>query len=155
METIIFKGPMGQTGGYVDSTTITDSNIDMNDKKITTLADPVNPQDAVNLRTMSTFLGSSFVLYNINLSGTSFSSFSDVTRGAYSISINGTVEGMPCATFHISKSSSSTFGLAQRTSSSFGSGTEERLSIRWFSNGFPELSKSGAGHDGLYIVKMY
>lgn len=149
-----FKANAKITGGTIDNVVITDSNIDMNNNKITTLGDPTLEQDAVNLRFLNTMLKKKVV----TLSGSSFSTIDTVTRGAYNIAIypdesTGAVNG-PAATFSVSKSKASKQMGCMRMTSAPADITKEQLELQWLPNSSLELKKTNTNYDGDYCVVM-
>jgi hypothetical protein len=149
-----FKANAKITGGTIDNVVITDSNIDMNNNKITTLGDPTLEQDAVNLRFLNTVIQKKVV----TLSGTTFSVIDNVTRGAYNLAIfpdesTGALNG-PAATFSISKSKASKHMGCMRLTSSPGDITSEQLELQWLPNSSLELKKSNTNYDGDYCIVM-
>lgn len=155
MEHIIKRGPMGITGGYANSIDITDSTIDMNFKKITSLADPTGDYDAVNFRTLNSLIGVGFITSTVTLTSTGWTNISLLTRGSYTINVMGLLPGSPCAIFMVSKAYAAENVNVSRMVSSSGQTTSERLAVRWLANQPMQLSKDGVSWDGLYNIKIY
>lgn len=141
-----FTGPIKTDKGYVSNSTITNTDIDMNNKKITTLGDPVNPQDAVNLRSLE-----NNILYKtITLTGTNSVLLISNTYGSYYITISGTTDNLASAVFSISKSDSTINIIGNRLSHS---GTGD-LELIWNSSSGLYIKKNSITQDGTYIVKI-
>jgi len=150
---VIEYSSIGIHNGFVYQSDISDSNINMNNRKIIMLADPVYDQDAVNLRTLISH-SSDIVYIDITLNGINPTLISSVNRGAFNISVYGLENNMPCGTFSISKSSINDNMEASRLTSSGGLIDHTRLSIIWPSNTGLLLIKDTLSYDGLYRIRI-
>lgn len=151
---VIAYGSIGIQNGFVYKSDINDSSIDMNDRKITMLADPVYEQDAVNLRTLNSHSGGGVTQLVIVLSGTNPTVISSDKRGSYGISVFGETEGAPCGTFNICKTRILENVDGSRSSSTCGSLGDTRLYVNWPSNSGLQLYKDTLNHDGNYVIKL-
>ena len=150
---VFLNGSIKTDHGFVTRSAITDSSIDMNIKKITSLQDPTEDLDAVNLRTLlSHTTNISFI--DITLIDTFPTVISDELRGAFIITVTGLTEGFPCATFHVCKTLKSTElqNISRIESSTTSSG--ERLYLTWLANDKIKLYKDGTSSNGLYRIKL-
>lgn len=140
----------------ISGSSITTSSLDMNMQKITSVQNPVNPQDAAT-KSYVDALGISIL--DINLSGTNFSLVTNGThgpflKGSYTVTITNIIFNGPAATFNVSKNETSQPGHVVRTTSSPGLLTFESLKIRWLPNTGIELQKTGTNYDGTYRIKI-
>ena len=145
---VFSRGAIGIEEGFVYNSTV-----DMNYKKITSLADPEFDYDAVNLRTLENYSGG-FSSITVVLTGTNKTIIDTSTRGSFIITVTGTSSNSPCATFSISKANSDIDVLPNRTSSSSGKTSNERLDLDWKAGEGIKLFKNGLNYDGDYIVKI-
>lgn len=140
----------------ISTSSITTSSLDMNMQKITSVQNPVQPQDAA---TKSYVDALGVCILDIDLIGTNFSTISNsiygpFLKGAYTITITNIIFNGPAATFSVSKNELGQPGHVVRTTSSPGLVTYESLRIRWLPNTGIELQKTGNNYDGTYRIKL-
>lgn len=158
---VYFEGNAFVDGGQIQnvvvtSTTIGNCNIststlDMNMKNITSVKDPVNPQDAATKQYVDNL---EVIISYVSLSGTNNVTISNNTKGSYVITISSVVLNGPSAVFHVSKSESSRQAHIVRTAAAPGYLTNVFLSVTWPPNSGILLKKSGGNYDGAYKVKV-
>jgi len=140
----------------ISSSAITTSTLDMDNKNITNVKNPINPQDAATKAYVDA-LG--IYILDINLLGSDFVVISNeiygpFMKGSYTITITNIILNGPAATFNVSKNEISQPGHVVRTTSSPGLITLEGLRIRWQPNRGIELQKTGMNYDGTYRIKV-
>jgi hypothetical protein len=141
-----FTGPIKTDKGYIANSSITNTDIDMNNKRITTVADPINPQDAVNLRSLE----NNIIYKSITLAGTNSVLVIPNTYGSYYVTISGVSDNLATAVFSISKSDSTTVVIGNRLSHS---GTGD-LELNWTASNGIYIKKNSITQDGNYILKI-
>jgi hypothetical protein len=148
----IFTGPINNYKGFVKNCAITASTLDMNNVKITSVADPTNPLDAVNLQTLNSYNNNVGSVNTYTITGTTPITISSATFGTYMVIVNGTTDGISGAIFNISKgSSSSTITTGNRLSNT-GTGN---LTLVWNAGEGIKLKKQSVSDDGVYSVKIF
>lgn len=131
---------------------ITTSTLDMNSQTITSVADPVNPQDAATKNYVDK-VGS---IYEITLTATNWTLVtSNFLKGSLIVSISNNELDGPNATFHMVKSEPTRPKNSNRLSAAPGLTTGEQLQSRWEPSTGIEIRKTGINYDGSYIVKIY
>lgn len=140
----------------VTNSTITTSSLDMDNKTITNVHDPIQQQDAA---TKSYVDALGIYILDINLTGTEFELVSNAQygpflKGSFNITITNVIMNGPCATFNVSKNEVSQPGHVVRMTSSPGLITHESFRIRWQPNKGIELQKTGNNYDGTYRIKL-
>jgi hypothetical protein len=135
----------------ITTSSITTSSLDMNMQRITSVQNPINPQDAATKWYVD---GLGVHIIDINLTATNFSVISPFLKGAYTITITNIILNGPAATFSVSKNEIGQPGHVVRTTSSPGLLTYESLRIRWLPNTGIEIQKTGTNYDGTYRVKL-
>jgi hypothetical protein len=122
-----------------------------------------NPGDVVNIAYLQQYTSpttgtggtATQTVYTATLSGVIWSSPNiSILTGTLFINIKSTTTGGPCATFSVSKSTSSSLANPIRLSSSSGNSTNEKLSLRWLANTTIQFSKSGSGYNGTYQIVL-
>ena len=97
-----FKGAI--VGGIVQNTSITKSQVDMNQTNITSVADPVHTLDAANKRYVDNQLTQSIRYTQITISGSNnFITIVSDLYGSFHVTVTGVTEGSPTAVFAVSK----------------------------------------------------
>lgn len=138
--------------GVVTNSSITASSLDMNSLRITSVATPQNSTDAANKLYVDNL---QVVYYTITLNGIAATVVNSITSGSYNIVVTSQVSNGPCATFQVSKSSSSINGTGMsRLTSSAGITTNERILVTWPSYSGIRVAKTGAGYNGNYTIKV-
>jgi hypothetical protein len=145
----------------VTNSAIATSTIDMNLQPITSLADPVQPQDAAtryyvdsSVQKVESELQSFFTGLVVELKGIAFTEVAHIKPGSYIVTITAYQDGYPTASFSISKASAYSNGHVMRMTSSFGTYTQEQLELQWPQGGVLSLRKNGPGYDGSYLVDL-
>jgi hypothetical protein len=136
----------------IQTSSIQDTDIDMNNKKITSVATPTNPGDAVPLGYITGTIGIN--TGSVILSGTTPVLIQNSSYGSFYIMINGGINA-PNGVFAVSKNQPTfTNGQINTLASSRGDTTNERLKITWAANGGIFLEKTGSSYDGTYYYKI-
>lgn len=159
---VFFEGNAFIDGGKVEDTQIVSSNIrlssiDMNLENITSVKDPIEPQDAATKKYVDEsieFLG--VLQKTLELTGTNYTLISDIhVKGSYYITVNpGLNVNGPSATFFLSKGRPSQFPHIVRHTCSPGENTRELLELKWNPNEGIYIRKTNINHDGLYGIKL-
>jgi len=136
----------------VGNSIITTSSIDMNLQNITSVKDPINPQDAATKKYVDD-LG--IVISNVTLNGTSEQIISNNLKGTFSIFVdNISASTGPSAAFIVTKNVASDFGQVSRIAATPGSLSNTTLRLSWVPNSGIYLHKTNTGFDGSYRVKI-
>lgn len=133
------------------------TNIDMDMRKITTLATPTNDFDGANKLYVDQKLSSVIEEWIVQLTGSTYVEVAELRPASYFFSVsplegNAQSQGGPTANFSMSKSNSAISGDANILSSS-KSVTGERLQIKWLPDRPFSIRKTGENFDGLYLVQ--
>lgn len=131
------------------NSTITNTSINMSGKILTGLLDPVNITDAVSLG----YLTSNVISSKFILSSTNYTIISTKTIGSFDVNVCHESLG-PSASFTISKGSSSKYPSLYRKTSSAGSVTNERLTLKWDPGEGIKIKKNGVNYDGNYSILL-
>lgn len=156
---VVFRGNAAITNGQitntkVQSSQITASSLDMNGANITSVADPVQDQDAATKFYVDQRASSAGQIYTITLTGSSFTSIAYLSvPGAYFITVGGGPSGSAVAVFTVAKSSAGFAAQVFRIGSQNAS-TGEDLQLQWPPNSPVVIRKNGTAHDGTYQVKI-
>jgi len=135
------------------NSSVTTSSIDMNLQNITSVKDPILPQDAATKKYVDSAISSYYNTYLVTLTGTGVSDAVSLPPGGWYVSVTGTIPGGPVATWTIAKSmtsgDASIFRLASSTSTS-----GETLILTWSPSSPLRVHKTGSNYDGAYSVKI-
>jgi len=158
---VYFEGNAYIDGGQIQNTlilsssignsAITTSSLDMNMANITSVKDPINPQDAATKAYVDA-LEVSFA--TVLLTGTADTLISNNQKGSYVVSVNNIIVNGPSGIFHITKSEAAREAHIVRTVASPGYMTANTLRVTWPPNSGIYLRKTGSGFDGSYRVKI-
>ena len=145
----------------VTNSTINTSELDMNLKNITSVKDPIAPQDAATRRyvdhtvdRVAQDMENFFTGFIVELKGVDFTTVAHIKPGSYLVTITPLVDGFPTASFAISKASTYSAGNVMRMTAGPGMYTPEQLDLQWPVEGVLMLRKTGVGYDGEYLVDM-
>jgi hypothetical protein len=128
------------------------SSLDMNMQRITSVQNPINPQDAVT-KAYVDIIGT---CYEISLAGTGYTLVtSSYLKGAIDVTITNSITNGPCAHFKAVKSEPTRPSNIVRIASAPGGTTLEQLEMRWLSSTGIEVRKTNINYDGAYKVKIY
>ncbi|NBO98891.1 MAG: hypothetical protein EBU90_02015 [Proteobacteria bacterium] len=139
----------------INNGAITSCTIDMlstsgNLTNITSVKDPVQPQDAATKKYVDT-LG---IVTTVNLTNTNQTVISNSVKGAFMISVTNLVLNGPSGMFNVTKNESSQHPHIVRTSAAPGYNTNVFVRVSWPPNSSLVISKTGAEFDGSYLVKI-
>lgn len=135
----------------IGSCSITTSSIDMNMQNITSVKDPIQPQDAATKKFVED-LEITFAI--INLNGQSQTLISNLLQGSYIIKVNNIVMNGPTAIFNVTKSEASRNAHIVRITATPGYNSNNTLVLTWPPNSGIYLQKTGTTFDGSYRVKI-
>ena len=138
-------------GSVFTSGNIFNSNVDMNNKLITSVLDPSSPQDAATKAYVDA-LG--VIQLTVPLSGQIPTQISTQSRGSFVITITPYVSNAPSAIFHVTKSGTGMHAGVTRTVSSVGADLATGLVILWPPNSGVWLVKNTSNYDGSYQIKI-
>lgn len=144
------------SNNYITTSAIRSSTIDMlntagNYVNITSVKDPINPQDAATKNYVDA-LG--IVIKDFTLSGTSTTVVSNNLTGSFTITVTNLVLNGPSAVFNVTKNIASNCGQVMRTVAAPGTNTTVVLDMSWPANSGILLFKSDNQFDGSYRVKL-
>lgn len=158
---VFFEGNAFIDGGQIQNTiilntsignsAITTSSIDMNMQNITSVKDPINPQDAATKKYVDDL---DIRISNITLTGTTDYEISNYQQGSYIITVQNSVVGGPSGVFHVTKNDSSKHAHIARTVATPGALSTITLLVTWPPNSGILLKKTGSQYDGTYRVKV-
>lgn len=158
---VFFEGNAFIDGGQVQNVNvtlssigncnITTSSLDMNLRNITSVKDPINPQDAATKKYVDDL---DIVLSNVTLIGTTGTLVSSYQKGSYIITIKNDIQGGPSGVFHLTKNEPHKHPHIARTVATPGESTNITLMIMWPPNSGILLRKTGSSFDGNYKVKV-
>jgi hypothetical protein len=158
---VYFEGNAYIDGGQVQNTvvtlssigscSITTSSLDMNMQNITSVKDPIQPQDAATKKFVEN-LEITFAVVDLN--GQSETLISNTLQGSHVITINNIILNGPTAIFHATKSEASRNAHIIRTVATPGYNSNITLVLSWPQNSGIYLKKTGSIFDGSYRVKI-
>jgi hypothetical protein len=131
------------------------SKIDMDNEKITSVANPTSDQDACTKFYCDLNSLSGIPIITVTLSGVTWNQVLLDQFGTFDILISNIISGGPCGKFTIMKSEASRNSSIQRWGSSAASTTFERLEMRWPPNSGIELRKNGSNYNGSYKLRYF
>lgn len=135
----------------IGNCTITTSSLDMNLANITSVKDPINPQDAATKKYVDD-LG--IIITNVSLTSTNNSLVTSFSKGSYRVFVENIVINGPSAVFDITKNETSRSAHIVRTAATPGYMTDTTLRLSWPPNDGLYLRKTNNGFDGAYRVKI-
>lgn len=127
------------------------STLDMNMQNITSVKDPINPQDAATKKYVDD-LG--IVISTVTLTGDANTEISPNLVGSFVVKVTNKVTDGPSAVFNLSKNAQANHSHVARIVASPGTGTNIGLVISWPPNSGILLRKTGNSFNGTYEVKM-
>jgi hypothetical protein len=131
---------------------ITTSSLDMNLQNITSVLDPVLPQDAATKKYVDN-LG--IVITDVTLSGTNETLVSSSLKGSYTVLVTNNVANGPTAVFHVTKNEAPRHAHITRTVATPGYQTDTSLRVTWLPNDGIYLKKTASYFDGSYTIKIF
>ena len=153
---VYFEGNAYIDGGNISFTTIgncsiSTSSLDMNSQNITSVKDPVQPQDAATKKYVDD-LG--IVFRNVTLTDSIQSEIIDYKTGSFIISITNLVIDGPSGIFNVTKNRQNSESHIVRTVAAPGYSTSTLLQLHWPPNSGILLSKTNSSYNGIYRVKI-
>ena len=145
-----FKSNATIKDGFISTSDINTSNVDMNNENITSVKDPVNSQDAAT----KNYVDNLGLIVSVTLTGISPVQITNKLKGSVYIIAESDLEG-PCATFLASKSKASKEAhIVRLTSAPADLPNKEQLNIIWPVNSGISINKTNVNFDGTYQVKI-
>jgi hypothetical protein len=141
-------------GGKVNNSFITNTEIDMNGKVITSHGTPVNSQDVANKQYVDASIAVEIIISIATLSGTNYTLISSDLSGDFQIFVKNIILNGPSATFTLVKSESARQPSYTRSGSCPGLTTHERLDVKWDPGDGIRLKKTGVNYNGNYRIKI-
>ena len=133
----------------IKNSNITTSSLDMNLENITSVKDPILPQDAATKKYVDEH-AFQFTTTDVNLSGTVGSMVFSIGTGVHMIQVTNLVTNGPSALFNVTKSDASKCGQSNRFTASAGSGSNTTLLLEWGASSDIYLRKTNDLYDGSY-----
>ncbi len=145
----------------IKNSSIHSTALDMNLRPITSVKNPIHPQDAATrwyvdskIDEFSNTLENPYSGYLVTLSGTEPTDITNLRTGSYMVTVTPQKDGYPTALFAISKGSVYSEGHIFKVTGVSGEYTPEQLELIWPPGNVLQLKKTGPGFDGEYIVDM-
>lgn len=142
---------ISMTNSSIGNCSITSSTLDMNLANITSVKNPVSPQDAA---TKSYVDNLGILVTDITLTGTSDTVLSSIQQGSYVMTVMNNVINGPTGIFHLTKNEASRFAQVARTVASPGYSSNTMLRVSWPPNSGILIRKTDSGFDGSYKIKL-
>ncbi len=124
-------------------------------RRITSVGDPLDNQDASTKRYCDTNSDAVIPKFLVNLSGTTLATAYSMLTGTFTIKVMGQTLTSPCAVFSVSKSTSSSHPQVNRVSASPGAVGPTNLVLDWPVGGNILVGKTTASYDGTYLVSIF
>ena len=140
------------TNTSISNCIITTSSLDMNLENITSVKNPILPQDAVTKDYCDN--NSTFNPTSVDLSGTTATLISSNFIGIFTIRVQNLISNGPCATFNVIKNNVSKYAQITRTSASAGIGGTT-LALTWDIGSPIYLYKTNSLYDGAYSITIF
>ncbi len=145
----------------ITNSAINSTALDMNLRPITSVQNPVHPQDAATrwyvdtvIDNFSSTLENPYSGYKVTLQDTDPTDIANLRIGSYFITVTPLKDGYPTASFGISKNSIYSEGHITKITGVSGPYTTEQLELLWPPGNVLQLRKTGPGFDGDYIVDL-
>ena len=131
------------------------SKIDMDNERITSLADPIANSDAVSKFYCDINSANGIPSVIVTLTDITWNTILMNMSGTFDILVSNIIPDGPCAKFTIMKSGPSRNASINRWNSCSGTTSNERLEMRWPINSGIQLRKNGNGYNGNYKVRYF
>jgi hypothetical protein len=135
----------------ISNSTIVTSSLDMDLQNITSVLDPVLPQDAATKQYVDNL---NIVYTTVTLTNSNPTLVLNSDNGVYQILVKSLVSKGPFATFSCAKNDSTITGHIIRLSSCVGELSNVSLRLTWPANSGIYLHKTGNSFDGSYVIKI-
>lgn len=135
----------------ISGSAITTTSIDMDLQNITSVKDPIQPQDAATKKYVDDL---QIVFSTITLTSTAGTIISNNLKGSYIITITNEILNGPSGIFNVTKSESTQNAHIVRTVATPGLSSNITLRLSWPVGSGILLYKTGTLYDGSYRVKI-